>query len=688
MVRTGKKTGTGKLLDAWVPDSDAGPALACLATSYTFDSVFFEEECLSRFAGVHSGTDEDDRIKEFIIEREERFSQIRAGVLVDGDHCRGTRSPRWDLLCARGDTGGILHAKISLLIWAKKIRLIVASANLTPQGYRKNREFFIVLNGAEGETLPFRAFMDALDYLDRLAFLGGTTLNPAVERWKSVTVVARNKVKELHEVCREPQCTVSFNGIYPRGSSLFDQLKGIWPANKEAIRDISFVSRFFDQDESSAEKVVKKIWELTSQTGMATLHAYLPAITDGDENIVIRAPKAFGAEYGPSRCIEIWAIDEIDSSIDERRPLHAKGILLESDKRSLMYIGSSNLSSAGSGIIKRSNWEAGISILETKENGIAKAFKQVWANLSAKMVEHYRFEGVADDPETIDESEDTPLPAFFSSAIYSREEGDAQIEFYFDLESSEETWSIYDLDHRLICKSFDWIHSGEQNPLLLPWEKEQVPSGFMVKWSKPGFDRTAWLPVCVRDQQDLPPPVELRALPLEVLIEILSAARPLCSIVASYLRRKAQGLSSGFDSKFDSLKKVDSSDFLIPRTRRVSVALRMLGERLAEPCISQEALWWRLKGPCGAKAVEAAILDQARGRVEEQCFFLAELCLELISIKPKEPEKATGYLKEEQVRKELRRYAKIIAARLATNIGELEGSMRDYVKKVIEKVDK
>ena len=114
----------------------------------------------------------------------------------------------------------------------------------------------------------------------------------------------------------------------------------------------------------------------------------------------------------------------------------------------------------------------------------------------------------------------------------------------------------------------------------------------------------------------------------------------------------------------------------------------MLGERLAEPCISQEALWWRLKGPCGAKAVEAAILDQARGRVEEQCFFLAELCLELISIKPKEPEKATGYLKEEQVRKELRRYAKIIAARLATNIGELEGSMRDYVKKVIEKVDK
>ena len=116
--------------------------------------------------------------------------------------------------------------------------------------------------------------------------------------------------------------------------------------------------------------------------------------------------------------------------------------------------------------------------------------------------------------------------------------------------------------------------------------------------------------------------------------------------------------------------------------------MRQSEERLALAMkATQEALWWRLNGPCGAKAVEDAILKEARGVAEEECFFLAEICLELITIKPWEHENAAGYMKGKQVRRELLEYAKRIAERLANRVGELEGGMRNYVEKAIEKVE-
>ena len=47
-----------KMLDHWLPPEDAGDPLACLATSFTFDTDFFAEDCLSRFLAI-SGRDPD-----------------------------------------------------------------------------------------------------------------------------------------------------------------------------------------------------------------------------------------------------------------------------------------------------------------------------------------------------------------------------------------------------------------------------------------------------------------------------------------------------------------------------------------------------------------------------------------------------------------------------------------------------
>ena len=102
--------------------------------------MFFEEECLGRFLQLETHPGEDGPL--YLVEREEKLSQvICAAALVDQHHCKGFRSLRWDLLSARL-SGSVLHAKVVLLHWSNLIRLIVTSANLTEDGYRRNQEVF------------------------------------------------------------------------------------------------------------------------------------------------------------------------------------------------------------------------------------------------------------------------------------------------------------------------------------------------------------------------------------------------------------------------------------------------------------------------------------------------------------------------------------------------------------------
>ena len=88
------RSGAGKLLNAWSSPDDAGDPIGCVATSFTFDAGFFEEECLARFLALEM--DATEAPTAYLIEREEKLSQVVcAAVLVDQHHARGTRSLRW-----------------------------------------------------------------------------------------------------------------------------------------------------------------------------------------------------------------------------------------------------------------------------------------------------------------------------------------------------------------------------------------------------------------------------------------------------------------------------------------------------------------------------------------------------------------------------------------------------------------
>jgi len=184
----------------------------------------------------------------------------------------------------------------------------------------------------------------------------------------------------------------------------------------------------------------------------------------------------------------------------------------------------------------------------------------------------------------------------------------------------------------------------------LPWKYNRPPSGFWVNWQD--SNGKAWWPVNIASANSLPPPEELKNLPLEVLIDILTSARPLHRALQSYLKRKKKGEPPERKTppEIDPHKRVDTSQFLLQRTRRVSWAINALRERIERPAATKECLDWRLRGPVGVMALAEALKREAQSD-EEKAFMLTELALELARIKPKE---AQGCLAPARVNKEIR----------------------------------
>jgi hypothetical protein len=147
---------------------EAGRPLICVTSTYTFHASFFELDLLPRFLGMKF--DETEGTRPFIIEREQALAEARVIVLVDADHLDPSQTTlRWDQLPVRV-SGGVQHSKISVLIWENHARLIVSSANLTSQGYRRNREIAGVLDFFDHESsAPRRILLDVVAFLRNLS---------------------------------------------------------------------------------------------------------------------------------------------------------------------------------------------------------------------------------------------------------------------------------------------------------------------------------------------------------------------------------------------------------------------------------------------------------------------------------------------------------------------------------------
>jgi hypothetical protein len=273
-------------------------------------------------------------------------------------------------------------------------------------------------------------------------------------------------------------------------------------------------------------------------------------------------------------------------------------------------------------------------INESKDKALAKEFKQslpkgVEFDDGVEII----WTPVRDECE--EDSESIPvLPPGFDSATLLMND-DHRIVVQLSLKKPlPEDWRICPdgiPDHLLDAK--EWQENGSPNIIEIPWTKLAAPCGLEV--FLPGERVAAWWPVNIADSSALPPPEELRNLPLELLLEILISAAPLHRVVMRWRERQDEIQKNRFESThdLDAHSRVNVSSFLLQRTRRVSVALMALRRSLERPIASKESLIWRIGGPVGIDAITKAIELEARSP-EEVAFLLTELVLELERVRP------------------------------------------------------
>lgn len=673
-----------KLLDAWSPPNDAGDPIGCVATSYTFNSAFFEEDCLGRFVKMETQPDTDGPV--YLIEREEKFSSLKcAAALVDKDHCLGARSLRWDLIPFR-HPNGILHAKISLLGWSQMVRVIIGSANLTESGYRSNQEIFGVLDYYPKSELPREVLEEVVRYLARLIdqvpsageiadigrwrrFLDSVLAYSA--GWGSTTPYRGAKDVRVYPVLLDPVT-----------EDVFSQVREKWSlCSHSPPSDVVITSPFFDDKEPNGP--AKEIWRTLNQRGSAAVmyKVLVEEIPGSDEEILLRCPETLNNP--PSGRMDVSVSFEAVSELveDEKgkntnRALHHKSMYFSHNEWDLFLVGSSNFTSAGTGVGHRRNFEANLGYAVSSSQN-AKASRQLRQRLipGEKIDPGLKWKWQA-QPNLDEYSDDVgeTLHLFFGPAYYDVREGNPVVVLTFFGEEALAGFSVLKANEQdEIFSEKAWETDGRPTAVAVPWDEDSPPSGFWVTWKDA---QKAWWPVNVMSFSVLPPPIEIRDLPLEVLIRILSSARPLHQVMRPWLKKLGTGDQLHLKPELDPHKRVDTSGFLIQRTRRISYALTALREKLSAPVFTKETLEWRLYGPVGVKALCDAILREAHSD-EERAFLLAETALELSQVEPREVENS---LPADVIRKEIKKLITAFSETVQTEYKKGRRSIRDYIK--------
>ncbi len=369
-----------RLLDLWQRKPEYGHPIGCVTTTFTFDAAFFEEHCLSRFLGMDTDPSEDART--YLIEREEKLSQAFSAVLVDQLHVPQQRSLRWHVFAARVLDGGILHAKLTLLAWEHRIRVIVSSANLTPFGYRKNLENAGALDFTPEGDVPLSVLREALDFLEH-----ARTTAPGVDDIEGPQNALRRFLasQRAHIVgwkdsaSPRGEATASLLITGPGRPHLFEQLRTRWtfaPATSAWV-----VSPFFD-DGDGAKHTAAALESILIQRGDQEVTFIVAGQKLPDGTITVEMPKCLVGSGRKST--EYHHEIVVPGEGEEPRPLHAKSLWLQRDDNALYCIGSSNFTQAGTGARAhpgRVNLEANLTyILPSRSDDFGRVCSRAYPN--------------------------------------------------------------------------------------------------------------------------------------------------------------------------------------------------------------------------------------------------------------------------------------------------------------------
>lgn len=610
-----------RLLDHWSPPDGAGAPVACLATTFTFEADFFMQDCLSRFLSLSSVVGEGDSVSSIaaVLEEEDRLSEAQVSVLVDRSSPAEKRNLRWDVLPV-DVPGGLLHAKVAVLLWERSARVILGSANLTSAGYRRQVEVGLALELDDDCQLPQRVLDDLIAELRRLVELTPGPGRGPKGRAGAIVDLLASRVSALDLPTTAGRDLRLAMAPGRPGVSPLDRLSDVWRGG-QPVR-ATLLSPFWDEHlPAPAINAVRR--RLTGRPASSRGMTFVAAIDPF--NGVVQAPASLMSHHDT----EVVAFDPPDN---EPRGLHAKLVLIESDDWLAALIGSSNATEAGFGLNPtRGHHELNLWIGCPARSRTANHLRALARCGEPIEVDDKRWEPVPDD----DEPTVPVLPRGFVSCIVTADHP-ARVKLGFEQAALPASWEVRSPGGHLLLASMASANGeAPAREVSVDLPDDALPAFLIVYWQDCGETFQATWTANVEDRSALPPPAELAELPVDVLLAALASTRPLPVALEHELRRRDQGEHGGGRVELDPLRRFDASGLLLQRTRHVSLALWRLQERLGRPATSLDAVRWRLQGAFGPLTIADGLVAAAH---EEQTlpgeahFLIAELALTIAAV--------------------------------------------------------
>jgi hypothetical protein len=660
-----------RLLDLWLPPDGAGRALGCIATTFTFDADFFEQQCIGRFLGLDTRPGEAASDIGYLIEREEKLAETPVCVVADRSLNPDSRSLRWDILGVGAPTG-VMHAKLALLLWEHVVRVITTSANLSERAYRSSIELAVATDAMDGCELPQQVLDDLLSSLERIVRLApgaGRADGPRARALESLTS-ARERIATFGLPSRArrgaPRLEIVATGT---GGDALDGLMRTWPGGPP--RRATVMSPYFDAGESPS-RAAKRLVEVLSKRGAAV--EFIVPVDHLGEREVVQVPRALLDAF-PAR-VGVGLFDVKQPNEGESRRLHGKLIVLQSDAWVAALVGSSNFSAPGLGLGGGGNLEVGLAIGAPAGSAAGNDLVKLALRGEEIAIDHADFAAEADPEERV-----LPIPAGFLQAL-----GDpgppAVIEFELEAELLPNEWWIRTPDGHDLLDSASWTAAGRKPLVKVSAPTGELPFNVTLQWRGPDgvVVPPTNLPLNVTDPARLPPPEELRSLPVDAILRALASVRPLHEALVEALQKRDRSVGrASHEGEIDPHKRFSPSGQILYRTRELSAALVGLRERLERPAASLDAFLWRLEGPFGPAEIATKLIEERRTNRSipgEEPFMLAEIGLTLANI---DLEAASRFVPEQRPR--MRRAVRATIRSLAKRCADAEAapSLQSYV---------
>ena len=598
------------LLEFWQKPPGAGEPVAMIASTFALEPDFFERDCLARFLEVSSVDEDTGSIDDIVasIELHELLQEATVTVLADRSAQVDRTSLLWDLLSCNVD-GGLLHAKVAVLMWENATRVILGSANLTSAGYRRQLELGLAADLGPGCIFPPGVLTGIADELrSYVTIIPGYDPRLAVfERATGTLDLFAERIAE--QPAARSKVRVAFAPTNATTRPL-DQLGAAW--NGPTPLWATHLSPFWDSHDPTALTTVRKL--LTGR----------PADRRSQHVAVVLGPRG-ETSFSQFLAEHVDSVQELKRLDPELRLLHAKCLLIESEQWVAALVGSSNHTRAGLGLSARRHREMNVWLGASEGSREGKALREL-VELGALV------SADADEIEPSDEDEaDLPdLPTCFGLCQVARRSSNASWELRLGITTvgMPKEWSIgLTVDEPLLTRR-QWQEGGSLPTTTVPVGQEALPMFVVVQWD----DRPTPCPwaVIADDRLELPPGPRLAGLRAQHLLDALATGRSLGEILREELEGSEAVAEACGEISPDPLKRLDIRDSLLRRGRALAKSLNAMEHRLERQVITLETLRARLAGPLGPEFVATKVLEAYTAGEQssaDAAFTIAEIAL-------------------------------------------------------------